>query len=106
MNGPIPTIAFMFKATASLRPSPRSSFSDGKSVGMDGAKRPKHIRCMTGAKASRGLGNMRGACRCRTLHERHERYATRKFKTASKAGAPATVLESHYSDISDGKWPS
>src|SRR5579872_1765789 len=52
MNGPIPTIAFMFRATASLRPSPRSSCSSGKGVDIDGAKRAKHIRCVGRAKAS------------------------------------------------------
>src|SRR6266550_8059392 len=51
MNGPIPTIAFMFSATHSVRPRARSSFSDGRGVDMDDAKRPKHIRCMGGAKA-------------------------------------------------------
>src|SRR5260221_4918336 len=51
MKGPIPTIAFMFSATASVRPRPRSSFSDGRGVDIDGQKRPKHIRCVGGAKA-------------------------------------------------------
>src|SRR6267143_3287785 len=62
MNGPIPTIAFMFSATHSVRPRPRSSFSDGRGVDMGGAKRPKHIRCMGGAKACFEFGG------CRTLH--------------------------------------
>src|SRR6266403_1189193 len=65
MNGPIPTIAFMFSATHSVRPRPRSSFSDGRGVGMGGAKRPKHIRCMGGAKARfdfSGCGTLHGFC--------------------------------------------
>jgi len=57
MNGPIPTIAFMFSATHSVRPRPRSSFSDGRGMDMGVAKRPKHIRCMGGAKASRQDGD-------------------------------------------------
>src|SRR6195256_482513 len=62
MNGPIPTIAFMFSATHSVRPRPRSSFSEGRGVDMGVAKRPKHIRCMGGAKARFDFS------RCRTLH--------------------------------------
>src|SRR6266481_8697463 len=62
MNGPIPTIAFMFSATHSVRPRPRSSFSDGRGVDMDGVKPPKHIRCMGGAKARFEFNG------CRTLH--------------------------------------
>src|SRR3979490_1976235 len=62
MNGPIPTIAFMFSATHSVRPRPRSSFSEGRGVDMGVAKRPKHIRCMGGAKARFDFSG------CRTLH--------------------------------------
>src|ERR1700674_4492618 len=35
MNGPIPTMAFMFRATHSVRPRARSSFSDGRGVGIE-----------------------------------------------------------------------
>src|SRR5258706_7621211 len=62
MNGPIPTIAFMFSATHSVRPRPRSSFSEGRGVDMGVAKRPKHIRCMGRAKAWFDITG------CRTLH--------------------------------------
>src|SRR3977135_1972488 len=62
MNGPIPTVAFMLSATHSVRPRPRSSFSDGRGVDMGVAKRPKHIRCMGGAKARFDFSG------CRTLH--------------------------------------
>lgn len=59
MNGPIPTIAFMFSATASGSPSPLSSCSSGWDVGMFGAKRAKHIRCEEAPKASDGVPHLR-----------------------------------------------
>jgi len=56
MNGPILTIAFMFRATASLRLSPRSGFSSDKGMDIGSAKREKRIGCIGRAKASRKDG--------------------------------------------------
>src|ERR1700681_1932832 len=79
MKGPIPTIAFIFSATASVRPSPRSSWSSGRGVDIGGGERAKHIRYIEGAEvvawstvhrerpisgedaASRMMQNVRGA---------------------------------------------